>query len=425
MANPACAGARRVPRILSLGILSLACRRRRGGAGDPTWRRKHLTGRRRRRKAARHRAPADRAEPRRHGLRFQPASDRNPAAGRQPAVQPADAPGSRGCPGFVRPDPCPRRPLPICNFASTEFSCRRASTSSAKSLQTRLAHSVALITGALPAQYGLRTAGIIDIQTKTGTLDPGGSLTMYGGSQGWFQPSVEFGGRVGQIDYYVTGEFLHNHIGIENPTPQLQRDSRHRRSAARLCLRLGDHRSDHATDHHSRRHRAASSRSRTSRPDARPRADRQRHQRFPLGRPRPKPAPDQRLRDRLACRSGRARSISRSRASTATAASTSPRETRSAILYQRHRPDRLPAEHRDRRARATAAGGFRPSTRAFQRLSSSRESARRSAPTRASCRSTRSACRPAINRSRSSIPAARPDGSTAIICRTNGRSFRP
>ena len=88
-----------------------------------------------------------------------------------------------------------------------------------QALQTRLAQSVALITGALPAQYGLRTAGIIDIQTKTGTLDPGGSLTLYGGSQGWFQPSVEFGGRVGQIDYYVTGEILHNHIGIENPTP--------------------------------------------------------------------------------------------------------------------------------------------------------------------------------------------------------------
>jgi hypothetical protein len=37
-----------------------------------------------------------------------------------------------------------------------------------QSLQTRLANSVALITGALPAQYGLRTAAVIDIQTKTG-----------------------------------------------------------------------------------------------------------------------------------------------------------------------------------------------------------------------------------------------------------------
>src|SRR6266567_5617593 len=88
-----------------------------------------------------------------------------------------------------------------------------------QALETRLANSVSLITGALPAQYGLRTAGIVDIQTKTGTLAPGGSLTMYGGSQSWFQPSVEFGGRVGQIDYYVTGEYLQNALGIENPAP--------------------------------------------------------------------------------------------------------------------------------------------------------------------------------------------------------------
>src|SRR5712691_8816975 len=86
-----------------------------------------------------------------------------------------------------------------------------------QALETRLADSVALITGALPAQYGFRTAGIIDIQTKTGTLDPGGSVSMYGGSHEWLQPSFESGGRVGQIDYFVTGEYLHNSIGIENP----------------------------------------------------------------------------------------------------------------------------------------------------------------------------------------------------------------
>ena len=86
-----------------------------------------------------------------------------------------------------------------------------------QALQTRLANSVTLITGALPAQYGLRTAGIIDIETKTGTLNPGGSLTLYGGSQTTFQPSAEWGGRVGQIDYYVTGEISHNAEGIENP----------------------------------------------------------------------------------------------------------------------------------------------------------------------------------------------------------------
>ena len=86
-------------------------------------------------------------------------------------------------------------------------------------LQTRLAQSVSLITGALPAEYGLRTAGIIDIQTKTGTLDPGGEFTLYGGQQSTFQPSAEFGGTVGQVDYFVTGEVLHDADGIENPAP--------------------------------------------------------------------------------------------------------------------------------------------------------------------------------------------------------------
>src|SRR5439155_20042925 len=88
-----------------------------------------------------------------------------------------------------------------------------------QALETRLANSVSLITGALPAQYGFRTAGIIDIQTKTGTLDPGGSVSMYGGEREWLQPSFEWGGRVGRVDYFVTGEYLHNRIGIENPAP--------------------------------------------------------------------------------------------------------------------------------------------------------------------------------------------------------------
>src|SRR5438270_12056666 len=86
-----------------------------------------------------------------------------------------------------------------------------------QALETRLANSVALITGALPAQYGFRTAGIIDITTKTGSTDPGGSATLYGGQHGWMQPSFEYGGRVGQLDYFITGETLRDTIGIENP----------------------------------------------------------------------------------------------------------------------------------------------------------------------------------------------------------------
>ena len=88
-----------------------------------------------------------------------------------------------------------------------------------QSLSPRFASSIELITGALPAQYGLRTAGIFDIQTKTGSLDPGGYVGMYGGSFGWIQPSAEYRGSVGRFNYFVSGDYLQNNIGLSPATP--------------------------------------------------------------------------------------------------------------------------------------------------------------------------------------------------------------
>ncbi|HWB58116.1 MAG TPA: TonB-dependent receptor [Chthoniobacteraceae bacterium] len=84
-------------------------------------------------------------------------------------------------------------------------------------LSTRFVDNLSLITGALPAQYGQRTAGIIDIQTKNGTA-PGGEFSLYGGSYDTIEPSFEYGGSGGKWTYYFTGNFLHDDIGIENPT---------------------------------------------------------------------------------------------------------------------------------------------------------------------------------------------------------------
>ena len=42
-----------------------------------------------------------------------------------------------------------------------------------QALESRFARSMSLITGALPAQYGFQTAGVVDIQTKTGTHQSG------------------------------------------------------------------------------------------------------------------------------------------------------------------------------------------------------------------------------------------------------------
>ena len=86
-------------------------------------------------------------------------------------------------------------------------------------LSPRLASSITLLTGALPAAYGLRTTGIFDIQTKSGAFDPGGYIGMYGGSHNWIQPSAEYRGTVGRLNYFVTGDYLENSIGISPATP--------------------------------------------------------------------------------------------------------------------------------------------------------------------------------------------------------------
>ena len=84
-------------------------------------------------------------------------------------------------------------------------------------LDTGIVGSLALLTGALPAQYGLRTAGVLDIQTKTDAFNNSGSVSVYGGSHGTITPSFEYGGTAGQTQYFVSGRFLQNNLGIENP----------------------------------------------------------------------------------------------------------------------------------------------------------------------------------------------------------------
>ena len=87
-----------------------------------------------------------------------------------------------------------------------------------QSVDTRFADRVDFLTGALPAQYGYRTAGVVEIDTKSGALAQGGRVGLYAGSHGWVEPSVEASGSSGALSYYVTGSYLQNDIGIESPT---------------------------------------------------------------------------------------------------------------------------------------------------------------------------------------------------------------
>jgi hypothetical protein len=85
-------------------------------------------------------------------------------------------------------------------------------------LETRFADNISLMTGALPAQFGFRTTGVIDIHTKNGALFTQGESSVYVGSFDTIMPSVEYGGVTGKLSYYVSSSYLHSGIGIENPT---------------------------------------------------------------------------------------------------------------------------------------------------------------------------------------------------------------
>lgn len=96
-------------------------------------------------------------------------------------------------------------------------------------LSPRLAQSIVLLTGALPAEYGLRTTGIFDVQTKSGAFSHGGHVGLYGGSRSWISPSAEVRSSVGRFNYFLTGDYVQNSSGISPATPHgaVHDDTRH------------------------------------------------------------------------------------------------------------------------------------------------------------------------------------------------------
>ena len=81
-----------------------------------------------------------------------------------------------------------------------------------------IADSVDLLTGTLPAQYGYRTSGVINLKTQSGSFSDGGDISIYGGSRGSIEPSGGVHGSSGGLNYFVSGSYLENDLGVENPT---------------------------------------------------------------------------------------------------------------------------------------------------------------------------------------------------------------
>jgi outer membrane receptor protein involved in Fe transport len=101
--------------------------------------------------------------------------------------------------------------------------------------------SMALVVGALPAEYGLRTVGLVDITTRADIFNNSGQVGFYGGSQGTLTPTIQYGGTFGStcptvsapppgtraqpsadcfpgVQYFFTGRYLQTNEGLENST---------------------------------------------------------------------------------------------------------------------------------------------------------------------------------------------------------------
>jgi outer membrane receptor protein involved in Fe transport len=87
-----------------------------------------------------------------------------------------------------------------------------------QTLDARMIDNVKLLTGALPAQYGERTAAIVDITTRTPKDGVGGSVGVTGGQFGTLNPNATLFGKSGPWSWFLTANYLENDVGIENPT---------------------------------------------------------------------------------------------------------------------------------------------------------------------------------------------------------------
>ena len=94
-------------------------------------------------------------------------------------------------------------------------------------LSIRLAQSTRVMTGTLPAQYGFVPGGVISITTKSGLYRHGGELEFYGGSDGFYEPAVEWAGSALGTSIFGSGSFENERSDIADLDGNQTDDKRH------------------------------------------------------------------------------------------------------------------------------------------------------------------------------------------------------
>ncbi len=136
------------------------------------------------------------------------------------------------------------RIMPISSFGSMAFPFP---TRSADRLPTcvppRAWERADIILGGMEAQYGNKTALLVDITSKSGTKPGFGSMQVFGGSNETVNPSFEYGGTVGEkFRYYALNSFITTNRGLEPPT--LGYTNNHNQSEKNNTYLRGDYQHD-------------------------------------------------------------------------------------------------------------------------------------------------------------------------------------
>lgn len=84
-------------------------------------------------------------------------------------------------------------------------------------IDTNFIDNIDLLTGALPAQYGFRTAGVVDIKSKTGEAMKDNRSSVMMGSKETLAFNQQIGGFTKNSSYHLNGSYLTSNRAIEAP----------------------------------------------------------------------------------------------------------------------------------------------------------------------------------------------------------------
>lgn len=94
-----------------------------------------------------------------------------------------------------------------------------------EALSARLAAKTELITGALPAQYGLAPGGVVNVTTKNGHYLSGGQAELYGGAHRTLEPAAEWSHAEGPTSVFLSASLQRSRLGL--PAPDARNEPLH------------------------------------------------------------------------------------------------------------------------------------------------------------------------------------------------------